>query len=192
MRLHRMLPNTKRCKQARSQDLEKGGGGDFFERVRKVQTTLTRIFIALESESHSLSESSRKFLGKLGNSNVFLDQKQVVSEKKKKFFTEIETDFPANIINSNAFSDRITTCSSQLRLPISFDGAVFNFLPKIALKSTKNVRFCILPKPMGGLEPPPPPLATLLDAKRHEPTKFCRHRQLAKGCNRSQFTRVVA
>ena len=32
---------------ARSQDLEKGGGG-YFERVRKLQTTLTRIFIVLE------------------------------------------------------------------------------------------------------------------------------------------------
>ena len=40
--------------QARSQDLEKGGEG-FFERVRKVQTTLTRIFIVLESDSHGLS-----------------------------------------------------------------------------------------------------------------------------------------
>ena len=43
--------------QARSQDLEKGGGGGFFERVRKVQTTSTRIFIALESVSHGLSEN---------------------------------------------------------------------------------------------------------------------------------------
>ena len=42
--------------------------------------------------------------------------------------------------------------------------AIFNFSQKIGLKSTKNVRFCILHKPMGGLEPPPPPpLATLLD-----------------------------
>ena len=56
-------------KQARSQDLEKGGGG-YFERVRKVQTTLTRIFIVLESVSHGLSENSdeisrkaRKFEG---------------------------------------------------------------------------------------------------------------------------------
>ena len=49
--------------QARSQDLEKGGG--YFEIVRKVQTTLTRIFIVLESVSHGLSgysdEISRKF-----------------------------------------------------------------------------------------------------------------------------------
>ena len=42
------------CCQVRSQDLEKGG---FFERVRKVQTTLTRIFIVLESVSHGLSEN---------------------------------------------------------------------------------------------------------------------------------------
>ena len=49
--------------QARSQDLEKGGG--FFERVRKVQTTLIQIFIGLESVWHGLSENwdkiSRKF-----------------------------------------------------------------------------------------------------------------------------------
>ena len=42
--------------QARSQDLEKGGGG-YFERLRIVQTTLTRIFIVLESVSHGLSEN---------------------------------------------------------------------------------------------------------------------------------------
>ena len=41
--------------QACSQDLGRGGG--FFERVRKVQTTLIRIFIVLESESHDLSEN---------------------------------------------------------------------------------------------------------------------------------------
>ena len=44
-------------KQARSQDLEKGGGGGYFERVRSVQTTLTQIFIVLESVSHGLSEN---------------------------------------------------------------------------------------------------------------------------------------
>ena len=32
----------------------------YFERVRKVQTTLPRIFIVLESVSHGLSEISRK------------------------------------------------------------------------------------------------------------------------------------
>ena len=42
------------CHQARSQDLKKGGG--YFERVRSVHTTLTRIFIDLESVSDGLSE----------------------------------------------------------------------------------------------------------------------------------------
>ena len=42
-------------------------------------------------------------------------------------------------------------------------GAIFHFSQKIGLKSTKNMRFCILHKPMGGaLAPPAPPLATLL------------------------------
>ena len=36
-------------------------------------------------------------------------------------------------------------------------GAIFHFSQKIGLKSTKNMRFCILHKPMGGLEPPRPP-----------------------------------
>ena len=92
------------CRQARSQDLEKGRGG-YFERLRKVQTSLTRIFIVLESVSHGLSRnlSSRKarkfqhfFLPKSGG----LQKKR----KKKKVSTEIVTDFSAEIGNSNVFS----------------------------------------------------------------------------------------
>ena len=36
-------------------------------------------------------------------------------------------------------------------------GANFHFSQKIGLKSTKNMRFCILHKPMGGSSPAPPP-----------------------------------
>ena len=57
-------------------------------------------------------------------------------------------DFQAKIGNSNAFSGQITTSTSQLRHPISFGGAVFILSPKIGLKSTKNVRFCILYRPI--------------------------------------------
>ena len=71
-------------------------GGGFFERVRKVQTTLTRIFIVLETVSHGLSENSDEI------SKVYSAQKEVVSKKKK--FTEIETDFSAEIGNSKIFS----------------------------------------------------------------------------------------
>ena len=153
-------------------------GGGFFERVRKVQTTLTRIFTFLESVSHEklgnqtffqpknkwspkkkkkkvFTEMEIDFSPKIGNSNVFSAQKQVVSNRKKKVVTEIETDFSAIIGNSNAFSYRITRSTSQLRHPIFFGGAVFNFSAKIGLKSTKNKQFCISSPPL-----PPPGDAT--------------------------------
>ena len=73
---------------------------------------------------------------------------------KKKVFTKIESEFSAKIGNSNTFSYRITTSTSRLAPTW---GAVFNFSPKIGLKSNKNVRFCILHKPMGGSSLPAPP-----------------------------------
>ena len=101
-----------------------------------------------------------EILAKIGNLVAFSAQKQVIS--KKKVFTKIETDFQANIGNSNAFSGRITTSTSQLRLPISFGGGCFHFFhQKSASKAPKNVQFCILYRPMRRLEPPAP-LATLL------------------------------
>ena len=89
--------------QARSQDLKKGGG--FFERVRKLQTTLTGIFIVLESESHGLSENwdgisqkTRKFKRffslKLGD--LPPPQKKRSSPKLRRIFrpkSEIQTLF---------------------------------------------------------------------------------------------------
>ena len=87
----------------------------------------------------------------------------LLKKKKKKVFAEIESDFLTKIAYSNTFSHRITTSTSRLRHPISFGRGCFQFFTKNQPKSNKNVRFCILHKPMGGLEPPPPPpLATLL------------------------------
>ena len=57
-------------RQARSQDLEKGGG--YFERVRSVQTTLTRIFIDLESVSDGLSDNSDELFRKARKFKGFL------------------------------------------------------------------------------------------------------------------------
>ena len=39
----------------------------------------------------------------------------------------------------------------------SYGGAIFHFSQKIGLKNTKNMRFCILLKPMGGARAPPAP-----------------------------------
>ena len=80
--------------QARSQDLEKGG---YFETVRSVQTTLTRIFIDLESVSDGLSEIwdeiSRKFKGffrpKLGDLQKKKKKKKRSSPKFRAIFLSI-------------------------------------------------------------------------------------------------------
>ena len=88
--------------QARSQDLEKGGGS--FERVRKVQRNLTRIFIILESVSHGLSEIWDGISQKALKFKRFLRSKTGGLQKKKKVFTEIESDFSAKVGSSNNFS----------------------------------------------------------------------------------------
>ena len=127
--------------------MEKGG---YFERVRSVQTTLTRIFIDLESVSDGLSEiwdemsrKDRKFKGffrpKLGD----LQKKK---KKKKKVFAKIQGDFSSKISQVQTFEGGL----------FSYGGAIFRFFKKIGLKSTKNMRFCILHKPMGGARAPPP------------------------------------
>ena len=67
--------------QARSKDLEKGG---YFERVRSVQTTLTRIFIALEWVSHGLSENWVEISRKARKFKGFFRLKSGGLQKKKK------------------------------------------------------------------------------------------------------------
>ena len=54
------------------------------------------------------------------------------------------------------FVVQITASPSQLLIanPIGKGGAIFIFGAKIGLKSTKNVIFCMLFRPMEGLEPP--------------------------------------
>ena len=94
-----------RCvNQARSQDLEKGGGGGggYFERVRKVKTTLTRIFIVLESVSHGLFENGDEISRKARKFKRFFRPKSG-GLQKKKVFTEIETDFLAKFGNLNVW-----------------------------------------------------------------------------------------
>ena len=114
-------------------------GGGFFERVRKVQTTLTLIFIVLESVSHGLSKNfknleeisrkAQKFKGFFRPKSAGLQKKKKKKKsprklrlvfrpksqiqtffppkirwslkKKKKVFTEIQSDFAAKCGNFN-------------------------------------------------------------------------------------------
>ena len=83
--------------------MEKGGG--YFERVRKVQTTLTRILIVLESVSHGLSENSDEISRKARKVEGFFRPKTGgLQKKKRKVFAEIESDFSAEVQNSKVFS----------------------------------------------------------------------------------------
>ena len=150
--------------QACSQDLEKGGGVAFLKEWKKCKRPWPEFPLFLNQNHTVCPKIERKFLGKLGNSNVFSAQKQVVSKKKKKkIFTEIETDFSAKIGNSNPFLGRLTTCTSQLRHPISFGGGCFQFFTKN--RPQKHQKRAVLHTSQangGARSPPAPPLATLL------------------------------
>ena len=58
--------------------------GGYFERVRKVQTTLTQFFIVLESVSHGLSENSDEISRKARKFEGFFRPKSGGLRKKKK------------------------------------------------------------------------------------------------------------
>ena len=77
-----MKSNYSNLIQARSQDLKKGGG--YFERVRSVQTTLTRIFIDLESISDGLSETWGEMSRKARKFKAFFRPRLGDLQKKKK------------------------------------------------------------------------------------------------------------
>ena len=78
----------------------------------------------------------------------FFAKNQVVSKNKNKKRSSPKL---RHIFRPNS---EIQTFEGGL---FSYGGVIFNFSQKIGLKTTKNVRFCILHKPMGGLGPPRPP-----------------------------------
>ena len=102
--------------------------------------------------SHGLSKNWDEISRKPRNFQRFFSPKSGGLQKKKKkekkkVFTEIETNFFGQFRKSKSLRGGC----------FPMGGAIFNFSQKIGLKSTKNVRFCILHKPMGGLNPPPRP-----------------------------------
>ena len=128
---------------------------------------MTRIVIALESDSHGLSEIVIDFLAEIGNANGFSTQKQVTS-KKKKVFNEIGTNFWAKIGNPHGSSGRITATTSRLRHPNTSGGAAFIFSAKIGLKSTKTCNFAYFIGQWGGSSPPPPLPTLLISLNKYE------------------------
>ena len=75
----------------------------------------------------------------------------MISKKKKKGLRQ----------NSGRFFSQFRKFKRLRGGSFRMGGAIFHFSQKIGLKSQKNMRFCILHKPMG----PPPGYATGLGAK---------------------------
>ena len=107
-----LLESVKAFNQARSQDLEKGGGGGgLFWKSEKSANDLdpnfhcpwisfTRFVRKLRRNFSESSEIQRFFPPKIRWS----PKKKKKKKKKKKVFSEIETEFPAKIRNSKLFS----------------------------------------------------------------------------------------
>ena len=132
--------------QARSQDLEKGGGlfwniencaNDLDPNFHCSWISFTRFFRKLRPNYSESSEFQR-----------YIPPKISCSPKKKK--EEIHRNWDWFFGRNPKFKRSRGGCFPKR-------GAIFNFSQKIWLKTTKNVQFCILHKPMGELEPPPPP-----------------------------------
>ena len=174
----------------------KKGGVAFLKEWEKCKRPWPEFSLFLNQFHTVCPKIETEFLGKLGNLNVFSAQEQVVSKKKglhrnwdwffgqnrkfKRFFCprsgglQKQSGLHQNwdwFLGQNRKFKHFFIPNHDIYFTTSapnflWGGAVFNFSQKIGLKSTKNVRFCILHKPMGGLEPTPPPptppLATLL------------------------------
>ena len=106
-----------------------------------------------KKKKKSLRQNSELFLGRNPKFKRFFRPKSGDLQKKKKNGLRQ---------NSRRFFSQFRNFKRLRGGYFRMGGAIFHFSQKIGLKTTKNMRFCILHKPMGGLEPPHPPLATLL------------------------------
>ena len=128
--------------------------GGYFERVRSVHTTLTRIFIDLESVSDGLSEiwdemsrKHRKYKGffrpKLGD----LQKKKKKKKKKKKVFAKIQSDFSPKFRKFKRLRGALFV----------WGGAIFHFFTENRPQKHKIHAFLHTSQANGGARAPPAP-----------------------------------
>ena len=164
--------------QARSQDLHRGGlfwksekcANDFDSNFHWTWISFRRFVRKLRRNFSESSEIQRFFPPKIRCS----------PKKKKKVFTEIESDFSAEIRNSKVFSAQNQMFSKKKGLHWNWEwffgqirkfkrmrGDCFPmgggyFHKKSASKPPKTCDFAYFTSQWGGSSPPPPPLAMLL------------------------------
>ena len=185
--------HKKQYKQARSQDLEKGGG--FFERVRKVQTTLTRIFIVLESVSRffrklrrNFSESSAiqtfippknrwkrsspklrlNFRPKSEIQTFFQPKSRWSPKKKKKSSPKLRLIFWPESEIQTLFHTDSQNLLHNFGTQFPLGGGCFQFFTKNRPQKHQIRAILHTSQANGGAlaPPPPPPLATLLNTRQ--------------------------
>ena len=116
----------------------------------------SNVFSAKKQVVSKKKRSSPKLSRQNRDSKVFSAQKQVVSRKKKKFSPEFILKFKRFFRLNH---DMYFTTSA----PNFLWGGLFSiFHQKSASKSPKTCDFAYFTSQWGGLQPPPPPLATLL------------------------------
>ena len=149
-------PTTSNLNQARSQDFEKGGR--LFWKSETTVSDLDPNFYCSWIRFKRFIRNWDGFFGRNRKFKRFFRPKTGDLQKKKTVFTEIETDFSAEIRNSNGFSGWITATPWQLLHPNSFGRGLFSFFEqKSASKALKTCDFAYFSGQWGGLEPPPPP-----------------------------------
>ena len=139
----------------------KRGGGAFLKEWEKCKRPWPEFSLFLNQFHTVCPKIETKFLEKLGNSNVSSAQNQVVSKKKGLHWNWV-LFFGQNRKFQRFFTPNHNIYCTTSALNFLWEGC-FQFSSKIGLKSNKNVRFCILHKPMGEARARPP-LATLLIA----------------------------
>ena len=142
--------------QARSQELEKGGGG-YFERVRKVQTTLTRIFIVIESESHGLSQNWEGISRKPRKLKRFFRPKSGgLQTKKKRSSPKLRLIFRPKSQIHTLFQAVSRHVLHNFGTQFLMGGLFSIFHQKSALKAPKTCDFAYFTSQWGGSSPPRP------------------------------------
>ena len=133
-------------------------GGGFFERVRKVQTTLTRIFIGLESVSHGLSENWDGISRKAREFKRFFRPKTGDLPKKKKKGLRRNWD---RFFGQNPKLKRFFIPHHDIHFTTSTPnflwGGCFQFFTKNRLQKHPKRAILHTSQANGGLEPAPPP-----------------------------------
>ena len=115
--------------------------------MRKVQTTLTRIFIVLESVSHGFSENQGGISQKSRNFKHFTCPRLGdLQKKKKKVFTDFET----------GFSTKIGKIESLRGGCFPMGGGYFQFFTKNRPQKHQKRAILHTSQSNGGLSPPTP------------------------------------